>query len=83
MAGITPSQTVGPFFHFGLTDQNSVHCIAGPEAQGERISLQVHVFDGDGARVLGTIVGREGDYEGSYALLWPYVLLRWVKARAR
>jgi hypothetical protein len=29
--------------------------------------------DGEGARVLGTILGRQGDYDGAYALLWPYV----------
>ena len=28
---------------------------------------------GEGARVLGTILAREGDLDGSYALLWPYV----------
>ncbi len=32
--------------------------------------------DGDGARVLGMILGREGDFNGAYAMLWPYVQSR-------
>jgi len=32
--------------------------------------------DGEGARVLGQILGRQGDYDGAYALLWPYVKSR-------
>jgi protocatechuate 3,4-dioxygenase alpha subunit len=64
---MTPSQTVGPFFHFGLTDKNSVHCLAGPEAKGERISLKVHVFDGDGALVDdGMLELWQADAEGRY-----------------
>lgn len=46
----TPSQTVGPFFHFELTtDEHSVRCIAGPQAEGERIWITFRVLDGDGA----------------------------------
>lgn len=44
----TGSQTVGPFFHLGLTDPRSVACIAGPAAKGERITLVCTVLDGDG-----------------------------------
>jgi protocatechuate 3,4-dioxygenase alpha subunit len=48
----TPSQTVGPFFSFGLTtDKTSIRRIAGPEAKGERVLLVCRVFDGDGAPV--------------------------------
>ncbi len=44
----TPSQTVGPFFHFCLTSEEcSVSRIAGPEAEGERVKLTVCVTDGD------------------------------------
>jgi protocatechuate 3,4-dioxygenase alpha subunit len=64
---MTPSQTVGPFFHFGLTDKNSVDCIAGREAKGERIWLKVHVFDGDGALVDdGMLELWQADAEGRY-----------------
>lgn len=45
----TPSQTVGPFFHFELTtDEHCVRCIAGPQAQGERVWITFRVLDGDG-----------------------------------
>lgn len=45
----TPSQTVGPYFDLGLTQNRSVPCIAGTEAAGERVWLQCRVLDGDGA----------------------------------
>ncbi len=32
--------------------------------------------DGEGARVLGRILGRHGDFDGAYALLWPYAKTR-------
>jgi protocatechuate 3,4-dioxygenase alpha subunit len=48
----TPSQTVGPFFHFCLThDKSCVRCIAGPQAKGERVHLTVRVLDGNGEEV--------------------------------
>jgi protocatechuate 3,4-dioxygenase, alpha subunit len=44
----TPSQTVGPFFHFCLTtDKNCVTCIAGPQVKGERVTLTIRVLDGN------------------------------------
>ena len=44
----TPSQTVGPFFHFCLTtDKGCVRRIAGAEAKGERVLLSIRVLDGD------------------------------------
>ncbi len=46
----TPSQTVGPFFHFGITtEKTAVRCLAGPAARGHRIWLSCRVLDGDGA----------------------------------
>jgi len=48
----TPSQTVGPFFSFGLTTEKcSVRRIAGPQAKGERVLLMCRVLDGDGVPV--------------------------------
>jgi len=47
----TGSQTVGPYFHLGLTDPRSVECIAGPAARGERVTLVCTVLDGDGVPV--------------------------------
>ena len=46
-----PSQTIGPFFHFGLTDNHSTGRIADEQAQGERIQLICRVLDGDGLTV--------------------------------
>jgi protocatechuate 3,4-dioxygenase alpha subunit len=46
-----PSQTVGPFFHFGLTDNHSTARIAGVQSQGERVRLRCRVLDGDGLAV--------------------------------
>jgi protocatechuate 3,4-dioxygenase alpha subunit len=47
----TGSQTVGPYFHLGLTDPRSIARIVGPDAKGERITLACTVLDGDGVPV--------------------------------
>jgi len=55
MAGQTPSQTVGPFFHFSLAwagAENLLH----PETRGERIALRGRVLDGAGAPVPDALV---------------------------
>ncbi len=44
--------------------------------------VQRQLADGEGARVLGTVLSRQGDYEGAYALLWPYVKGRLDALRA-
>ena len=56
--GITPSQTVGPYFAYGLTsngkyDWNDAFSnnLVTPDATGERIRVQGRVFDGDGQPV--------------------------------
>ncbi|WP_221029074.1 protocatechuate 3,4-dioxygenase subunit alpha [Actomonas aquatica] len=48
VSGQTPSQTVGPFFHYGLIfpGENVLH---REGAQGQRIIVTGQVFDGDGA----------------------------------
>jgi|SRR5579862_7090439 len=48
---MTPSQTVGPFFHLGLTADPSLGCLARPGAKGERIQLRFRLVDGEGAPV--------------------------------
>ena len=55
---ITPSQTVGPFFKYGLTpngqyDWNDAFTnnLVTPDASGERIRVEGRVFDGDGQPV--------------------------------
>ena len=64
----TPSQTVGPFFHFSLTsDQHCVQRIAGPEVMGERVFLCCRVFDGDGYPVNDAMIEIwQADSDGRY-----------------
>ena len=42
----TPSQTVGPFFHFGMTTDQTLGSLDGPA--GDRLHLHVRVVDGAG-----------------------------------
>jgi len=44
----TSSQTVGPFFHFGLATDPRLGQMTGPETAGDRIRLRVRVIDGAG-----------------------------------
>jgi protocatechuate 3,4-dioxygenase alpha subunit len=53
--GITPSQTVGPFFAYGLTSAGRYEWndafsnnLVTPDTTGERIRIEGRVFDGDG-----------------------------------
>jgi protocatechuate 3,4-dioxygenase alpha subunit len=56
--GITPSQTVGPFFAYGLTSNGTykwndafTNNLVTPDTSGERIRVEGRVFDGDGQPV--------------------------------
>jgi protocatechuate 3,4-dioxygenase, alpha subunit len=56
--GITPSQTVGPFFAYGLTSNGKyewndafTNNLVTPDTSGERIRVEGRVFDGDGQPV--------------------------------
>jgi protocatechuate 3,4-dioxygenase, alpha subunit len=58
VTGITPSQTVGPFFKYGLTPNRQYAWndaftanLVTPDASGERIRVEGTVYDGDGAPV--------------------------------
>jgi len=58
MPGITPSQTVGPFFAYGLTPNGNyswndafTNNLLTPDVSGERIRIEGFVYDGDGANV--------------------------------
>ena len=58
MEGITPSQTVGPFFKYGLTPNGQyewndafTNNLVTPDASGDRIRVEGRVFDGDGQAV--------------------------------
>jgi protocatechuate 3,4-dioxygenase alpha subunit len=56
--GITPSQTVGPYFKYGLTPNGEyawndafTNNLITPDVSGERIRVEGTVFDGDGTPV--------------------------------
>src|ERR1700709_1911126 len=56
--GITPSQTVGPFFGYGLTSNGKydwndafTNNLVTSDTSGERLAVEGRVFDGDGAPV--------------------------------
>ncbi|MEA2863852.1 MAG: protocatechuate 3,4-dioxygenase, alpha subunit, partial [Bradyrhizobium sp.] len=56
--GLTPSQTVGPFFKYGLTPNGQyawndafTNNLITPDTSGDRIRIAGRVFDGDGQPV--------------------------------
>jgi protocatechuate 3,4-dioxygenase, alpha subunit len=75
--GQTPSQTVGPFFAYGLTPEQygyrSLSSIASPdlrtpEVEGERIRLEGRVLDGNGDVVGDAMIEIwQADPQGRYA----------------
>ena len=73
--GQTPSQTVGPYFAYGLTatqygydfDQPFDAVVALDNAAGERIRLEGRVIDGDGNAIGDALVEiSQADGEGRY-----------------
>ncbi len=63
----TSSQTVGPFFHFGLADNATLGCLVRDDTPGERIRLRIGVFDGEGAPVPDALVELwQADANGVY-----------------
>jgi protocatechuate 3,4-dioxygenase alpha subunit len=64
----TPSQTVGPFFHLGLTtDARSVARMASSQAKGQRVWLCCRVFDGEGLPVTDAMIELwQADADGRY-----------------
>jgi protocatechuate 3,4-dioxygenase alpha subunit len=73
--GITPSQTVGPFFAYGLTSNGKydwndafTNNLVTPDATGERISVVGRVFDGDGQAVPDAMLEIwQADAQGRFA----------------
>jgi protocatechuate 3,4-dioxygenase, alpha subunit len=63
----TTSQTVGPYFHVGLSHLYR-HELAGPMARGQRIRILGKVFDGDGVPVPDALIEVwQANTEGRYA----------------
>jgi protocatechuate 3,4-dioxygenase alpha subunit len=75
MPGITPSQTVGPFFAPALTPgknypwhQPIANDLITPDASGQRIRIEGRVLDGDGAPVNDAMIEIwQADAAGRYA----------------
>jgi protocatechuate 3,4-dioxygenase alpha subunit len=65
---LTPSQTVGPFFHLGLTNEHSCARLAGEQANGERAIITFRVFDGEGVPVPDAMIEIwQADSKGNYS----------------
>jgi protocatechuate 3,4-dioxygenase alpha subunit len=71
----TPSQTVGPYFAYGLTSEQYGYdfkslfgpVLAGPQVAGEHIRLTGRVFDGDGVPINDAMLEiRQADAEGRF-----------------
>ena len=62
------SQTVGPFFNFGLTTNHALGIMASDGAQGEHITLIFRVIDGDGLPTPGDSMIElwQADSQGRY-----------------
>jgi protocatechuate 3,4-dioxygenase, alpha subunit len=75
MSGITPSQTVGPYFAYGLTPNKAYDWkdtfsgdLVTPDASGERIRIEGRVFDGDGQPIVDSMLEIwQADAQGRYA----------------
>ena len=62
------SQTVGPFFNFGLTTNHALGIMAPDGAEGEHITLVFRVIDGDGQPTPGDSMIElwQADSQGHY-----------------
>jgi protocatechuate 3,4-dioxygenase, alpha subunit len=75
MPGITPSQTVGPYFAYGLTPTGKYDWkdtfgsdLVTPDASGERIRIEGRVLDGDGQPISDAMLEIwQADSQGRYA----------------
>jgi protocatechuate 3,4-dioxygenase alpha subunit len=75
VTGITPSQTVGPFFKYGLTPGGQyawndafTNNLVTADATGDRIRVEGRVFDGDGQPVPDAMLEIwQADAQGRFA----------------
>lgn len=71
----TPSQTVGPYFKYGLTPGSAYQWndafsnnLVTPDANGERIRIEGQVFDGDGKPINDSMLEIwQADGQGKFA----------------
>jgi len=62
-----PSQTIGPFYHFGLTTKTELGRLTGHRSKGERTRIRFRLLDGDGSPVPdGMIELWQADAAGKY-----------------
>jgi protocatechuate 3,4-dioxygenase, alpha subunit len=62
-----PSQTIGPFYHHGLTSNAALGRLTRAGAKGERVHIRFRLLDGDGAPVPdGMIEIWQADASGRY-----------------
>lgn len=52
----TPSQTVGPFFHYGLMTHDDFNILVNDDTLGQRILIKGQVIDGSGSPVPDAMV---------------------------
>ena len=75
MSGVTPSQTVGPFFAYGLTPTKRyawtdlvINNLVTPEVSGDRIRIEGRVTDGDGQPINDAMIEIwQADAQGRYS----------------
>lgn len=75
MSNITPSQTVGPYFKYGLTPGSDYawndafgNDLVTPDVSGERIRIVGQVFDGDGKVIPDSMMEIwQADAQGRFA----------------
>jgi protocatechuate 3,4-dioxygenase alpha subunit len=75
MSGITPSQTVGPYFKYGLTPGGDYawndafgNDLVTPDVSGERVTITGRVFDGDGQPIVDSMLEIwQADAQGRFA----------------
>lgn len=75
MSNITPSQTVGPYFKYGLTPGNDYawndafsNDLVTPDVTGERIRIVGQVFDGEGKVIPDSMLEIwQADAQGRFA----------------
>lgn len=75
MAGLTPSQTVGPWFAYGLVPNHEYDWsdlatgnLLTPDVAGERIRIEGRVVDGDGKPMPDALIEIwQADAQGRYA----------------
>ena len=65
--GTTPSQTIGPFFHFACGTDPALGRLTVPGIAGEPIRLRLRVLDGDDAPVSDALIEiYQADASGQY-----------------